>query len=103
TRALATWYVLSVNWAAAWVLADLVLLVSRWEIIRNGRLQSLPGKRQAVHWLLILGLLWALCLGLGIYGGYRSGHTALMILATAVGAGTVGVAASRNAATPRQA
>lgn len=90
------------GWAVAWLAADLLLLASRWRISALPAEAALPDKERAIDWLMLLGMIWALLLGFGVYGSYLSGHVVLMLSATAVAAGAAGVVSARNAGTPRQ-
>ncbi|HEY4191127.1 MAG TPA: GGDEF domain-containing protein, partial [Mesorhizobium sp.] len=90
-------------WPWAWIAADLILLVIRFHLM----VECERGRRVAAHsplaQLMAAGALWSVTFGLGCYICAASGHMALTVLAGLNVAGVLGVATSRNAATPRYA
>ncbi len=90
-------------WPLLWIAGDLVLLATRFHLMRQCEKARLQGLLGPVEGLMISGAVWALMFGLGCFGCVASGNTTLAVLAALNVAGVVGVASSRNAATPRYA
>lgn len=94
---------LEAAWAVIWIILDIVVSAARWWVVKDRRLTTPVRRARAVGWLMVLGFVWALLLGLASAFSFVSGDVMLMVLAAGAMAASTSVMTFRNAPTPRLA
>lgn len=99
--AVAALHLIGACWAMPWLLFDIGLVIVRLGLIRRSVGQSAAAKEAIIGWLMLLGFLWSLALGIVTALCLISGNVALITLAAITAASAISIVTSRNAATPR--